>query len=527
MKTTWHTVWLVGAVALLGACEGADEAPPPMACAVDQPFPYADTAYVSNHVGPGNSDYIPCEGPERFQQTWHALQSHAAAQPNTFSPDGRTTYVTTTPGANGCTVHALDTRTGETRWCRSDFSFAVAAGVVEVDEDGRLYLTHRDTLHALDPTDGATVWSTTLPDSRAAPGLTYGMAFSSDGHIVTQVSDGTVVLVDRAGGEVLATLDVAGVTGFVAPGSGPLPLALVPDYVWQRFGVLLGSQDVGDIQESITAVFGSSGAFADNTVAVAGRRIFTVGGGPAPDIGSVVAIDIVGTAERPALELAWAGELAAGSASSVSLWRGGERVIVADGQGQVYAFDSAACAGEAGTDDDNLRCAPAWVHPGDGFVGGSISVDPAGNIYVITTGAGRTADVIALRDAGDRAELRWAMDYGPNEQFTTVLTVTDNLVYGMLTTFESFGSDPLYVGALPFPIPRRPVTNEAVALDPATGEKVWGVPAPNSSLTELLLGPDGALYLTMAGGAEAFVFDPDAPDPVAGLARFDPAPAAE
>ncbi len=26
------------------------------------------------------------------------------------------------------------------------------------------------------------------------------------------------------------------------------------------------------------------------------------------------------------------------------------------------------------------RCASAWVYPGDGFVGGSISVDPEGNI---------------------------------------------------------------------------------------------------------------------------------------------------
>ena len=63
---------------------------------------YPDTvAYVGVHGGPKNNDFIDCKLAPRFRQAWHGLKGTAIAQPNTFSPDGRHTYVTTSQPKEG------------------------------------------------------------------------------------------------------------------------------------------------------------------------------------------------------------------------------------------------------------------------------------------------------------------------------------------------------------------------------------------------------------------------------------------
>ena len=80
-------VCAVTALLPLAACDekAAEDPDRPILCAVDQPYPYADVTYASNHVGPRNSDYIPCPGPLEVEASWHVLQTHLIAQPNTFS----------------------------------------------------------------------------------------------------------------------------------------------------------------------------------------------------------------------------------------------------------------------------------------------------------------------------------------------------------------------------------------------------------------------------------------------------------
>ena len=130
-----------------------DSNTPDFRCEVAQPFPYPEgIPYVGVHAGPANNDWIDCTTASDFAEGWHALEGYAIAQPNTFSPDGSVTYVTTSqPNAGDCNVHALNVETGEVVWCRA-LDTNTLWSAVEVDEDGNLYTTTGQSIRALDST---------------------------------------------------------------------------------------------------------------------------------------------------------------------------------------------------------------------------------------------------------------------------------------------------------------------------------------------------------------------------------------
>ena len=78
-------------------------------CETEQAFPYPSTSpYVGVHGGPGNNDSVPCDTSAGYERSWHALEGFAIAQPNTFSPDGLTTYVTTSqPNPSDCNLQNI------------------------------------------------------------------------------------------------------------------------------------------------------------------------------------------------------------------------------------------------------------------------------------------------------------------------------------------------------------------------------------------------------------------------------------
>jgi len=128
--------------ALTAGCSGEEgEGTDAYPCTPDQPFPYpSGIPYVGIHAGPANSDIVGCASAGTFTRSWHALEGLGVVQPNTFSPDGLTTYVTTThPDTDGCRVHALDATTGALAWCLS-YPEDVARSAVEVDAEGNLYV---------------------------------------------------------------------------------------------------------------------------------------------------------------------------------------------------------------------------------------------------------------------------------------------------------------------------------------------------------------------------------------------------
>lgn len=484
-------------------------------CALANPAPYPPAnTYMSNHVARENDNYIPCAGPRALEFAWHVLQTHASAQPNTFSSDGAVTYLTTTPGDDGCNAFAVDTRDGAVLWKRCDLPFAVIASTIDVDERGDLYLTAADTVRALDPATGADRWVVTLPD-RSEVGTSYGLKFTADGHLVTQVSDGTVYLLSRTDGAIVASLDVAAETGFVPAAPTDVPLDQAPAYVLERLRKLVGDAYFDEALAGLGGVLGASGGFADNTVCTTARRqVLTVGGGPDDQTGAAVALDITGTAESPVLKFRWAMPLAAGSASSVVASRDGARAVLGDGNGHVHMIDVLACDANTDADADPLRCAPAWVfeHPG-GKLLGTVSLDADGTVYAFVNGAERVEEIYALGDGGDQPIVKWAADYGPIAQMTTVLTVSEDAIYGVLSQVEP----QLTIGALTLP---KAVTNEVVVIDKATGEVVFREPTPDSSLTELIVSPRGDVFLTALGIYEVLTLDPAARDPIGGLRKY-------
>ena len=128
---------LAPTLALLAAC-GSDPAEEgtfaSVPCTPERADPYPDgIPYVGIHAEPGNSDVISCTTATSFGEHWRALEGLGLTQPNTFSPDGQTTYATTTnPEPDGCRLHAVDVSTGEVLWCRS-YPPSVVQSDVEVD----------------------------------------------------------------------------------------------------------------------------------------------------------------------------------------------------------------------------------------------------------------------------------------------------------------------------------------------------------------------------------------------------------
>jgi outer membrane protein assembly factor BamB len=484
-------------------------------CDLANPSPYPPSGtYMTNHAGRENANAIPCAGPRAFDLAWHVLPSHASGQPNTFSPDGGVAYFTSTTGDDGCNVFAVDADDGAVLWKRCDLPFTVIASTVDVDENGDLYLTAGDAVHALRPADGRDRWRTPLPDTSDV-GFSYGLKFTADGHIVTQVADGTVYLLDRTTGTILTSLSVADVTGFVPAEATELPIYMAPDYILARLHTLVGDAYFNEAIDALSGLLGASGGFADNTVCTTARRqVLTVGGGPNIDTGAAVALDISGPVDAPSLQLRWALTLTAGTASSVVASSDGARAVLGDGNGHVHMIDVPACDNNTDGDADPLRCAPAWVfkHPG-GRLLGTVALDAEGVTYVFTSGPERVEEIYALNDQGDAYSIAWQKDYGPLAMMTSVLTVTDDAIYGVLSQVDPAAE----LDALTLP---ASITSEVVVIDKKSGEIVHRATTPESSLTELVLSPRGDLFLTTLGVYEILTLDESAPAPVGGLRKF-------
>ena len=485
-----------------------------VACRVDQPFPYPDgSPYTTNHVDAANSNFVPCDGPLEFSPDYHVLQGYGIIQPNTYSPDGTATYVTTLPDDDGCNVFAIEVATGETLWERCDLGTQVVAGSVEVDETGLLYLTSGEGVHALSPDDGASLWFSPIVDRSEVP-RAFGLKLTPDGWIVTQYSDGVVYLIDRSDGRVLVSLDVASELGFVAPSKTNVPVSLLPGYVQERMMRFYRFDSVEAMSDGMGAVVGSSGAFVDNTVAVSpAGQIFTVGGGPDPDTGAQVAIDV---GDGPTLQVAWVSLLPSGTGSSSALSKDGSRLAVGDGDSNVRLFHVADCNANTDADPDATICAPAWTYAfAGGPLRGAVSLDDRNRLYFWAMAPSRVEEAFCLEDAGDHPELVWAKDYGEDWMITSVLTVANDVIY------VDIGQVVPEMEAGQFTLPRSQ-QHYAATLDRDTGELLHQVPVRDDSMAELQIAPDGSLFLTCLPILTTLTLDPDAPEPLGGLQRFVP-----
>lgn len=129
-------------------CDDSARAPDAMRvpCVPEQSAPYpAASPALGIHLNAQNTDVVRCDTAIEFVQDWHVLEGIPIGQPNVFSPDGSTVYVTSiATEPDGCHLHALSAESGRQQWCRR-YDNSVPVGGVEVDADGFLYFSCRRT----------------------------------------------------------------------------------------------------------------------------------------------------------------------------------------------------------------------------------------------------------------------------------------------------------------------------------------------------------------------------------------------
>lgn len=309
------------------------------------------------HADGANSDYAPVEGARDVERAWTASFEGTINLGPTVDPQGQV-YVTNSGG--DCHLHALDARTGETRWCSTEVdTFAVASSPL-IDRDGRLFLADGEAMHAFSR-DGTLLWETPIE------GVPLSAQFTPNGRIVFVTHIGRVYVLYRENGR------------HVLP-----PVELVPGATWDR------SQGMRACAQ------GTSDCPSANTPAIdlrTGRLIFTFWTPGAPAAG-VRAMRITED-PRPALVPLWTNDaLPGGSASSPALSPDGSRVYVNDNAGNVHALDAAT--GEE-----------IWSFPIGFASGGSASLSPGG---LLVPAGGGASPLLALQDEGDHATLAWRND---------------------------------------------------------------------------------------------------------------------
>lgn len=488
-----------------------------------RPF-YGPAPYQGIHGGPGHTDLVACDLAPSFTAGWHALTGFGVAQPNTFSPDGRTTYVTTSaPPADesGCTLHALDTVTGSTRWCKP-VPGAIGASA-DVDVDGHLYVAAAGAVRSF-TAEGEERWTLPLAPNEAA----FGSHFTSDGYVATVTSAARLLLLERADGRIAAELDLAEAFG-LAPGPSAIDVelaTLLPDPVKDDFERVFG--DVGDL---LSQFGGVSQGYTDNTVAIGpDGSLYAVGWG-APDEDGDRSVVKIRVAEGPVLEPMWRVRLVKGSASSPSVSPDGRWLKITDGNsnlstlapkdagGSMRLVDIAACDENTDANTDPGRCEPASVVPlRSGPALGASPILDAGEHYqweVQLAGLTTPSSVPDLiRYDGEKPV--WELHLPGNASWTSVLTLTRDHVIGTVTwaspSDESLGGIVL------------PATAESalIVVRRDTGRVESYARVPDDSTSTVTVGPDGALYVTLLGLISGFALDTPI---VGGVVRFDPSDA--
>jgi hypothetical protein len=351
-----------------------------------------------------------------------------------------------------------------------------------------------------------------------------GVHFTPGGHVATVTNDGTVVLVARDDGRVLASLSIPMETGFVPPRALAavdlttlLPPAVVED-LRATFGASGGGGTIG-------AFLGAGGGFSDNTIGVSSRdEIFVIGGGPDDEHGALVQIRIAGTT----LALGWHLVTNAGSATSPSITPDGRFVSVGDGSnvaalldprtamGRMIVADVDACDANTDADPDPNVCAGAYeVALERGPIAGSPPLLPDGTLVFWEASPNAGVFGPELRDLAviGAGGVVWETVLEGGLDWTSVITVTDTHLLGTASAITPSTTNVLSV--------RLPATLDsfAIALDRETGREVWRAPIPDDSTATVTIGPRGDLFVGLFGLFSILAIEDR---PALGLVRFAP-----
>ncbi len=487
-------------------------------CAIEQPFPYGvGSPYVGLHANRENNNRVYCPAGDRYERAWNdrpVLQGYMVFQPISFAPDRTRLYVAVAR-STGCKLFAIDAGTGDVVWCKGKeggpeaLTIGVSAGTAEVDLDGNVYVTdglerpEHTAVYSWTP-EGKLRWRTPLGSIHGAVESAYlapaGLHFTPDGYVATVTPGGVVVLLSRETGEIVATFDIPGETGFVPPRPKEGPnLARLPRGLRAKLERVLGAMSPEELGVFMGASKGASGAFSDNTIGISkNNQVFVVGGGPTPDDGSLVALDVGHEGDGVKLTLRWYMVIRSGSATSPAISREGDRVVVGDGAGNIVYARIDRCNENTDADARPEVCAAAWTYPllGKPLLG-SAALDENGVVYCWNSSKDPAAtDLFALRDTEAGPEVVWETTFtdreGYNLQWTSAATVLDNQVVGTVTTIRravEVDGNPLMLN----------LSHEVVGVERATGRVAWRLPIPDDSINSPAVGPDGSLYVPLLG----------------------------
>lgn len=323
------------------------------AAVAQQPAPYGP-GWSAVHADAANSDYHPGEGPPALKLLWSRSVGGMINLGPTVDGAGRVYF---TSSGSGCRLHALDSSTGKTLWCSDAVDKLVVASSPLIDRDGNLFVADGRVMRSFD-SKGVIRWTTPII------GVPLSALFTGQGDVFFITNVGMIYILDRGSGR---------------PVLAPYPLVPNPSFDPAR-GAMACMRGLPDCPSANTPA-----------IDLATGRFFFTFWAPGTPCAGIRAMRLT-AGPNPELVAEWTNDsLPGGSASSPDISADGKRLYLTDNDGGLHALD--AQTGQI-----------LWSFPLGYAAGGSVSTSPEG---LIIPAGGAKAALMAVRDAGDRAELLW------------------------------------------------------------------------------------------------------------------------
>ncbi len=470
-------------------------------CQMPSVYPYPDTStYRGINANREGNHVVPCTAASTYALDYLALPrgasgGHMIMQPPTFSADGQKLYQTTLD-FDSCNLFEVTLATGTSR-CLNTYNIAIAVSSVEVDAGGNLYFTTgHDALRALSQVhsldaNGNPRWAVTLSHPFAV-----GLRFTPQGDIALITADGVVMLLSRHDGHPLSfPLDIPRALGLVPAPERPPGLWSGVRGLLQFRRALVNAIGAIPIHEGLEFLATWTNSYVNNTLAVTRNNQLI------STLSSADGVRIVGVNVNPStreLSLAWSAQLqGTHSNSSPAVTSDGRYVAVADSSQGLYLIDALACTRSPDT------CAPAWRYAMPGSLGGSPAIDDSPTIYAYIVPEDvmdpTVPDLFALgtvegADGKQAPQELWTLTFPGVTQWTSAVAVFRNYLVGGITSFQLDDSGTA-----------KPVQHQLVAVDYKSGSPgkppaiLWQLPADSDAVNDVVLGPDGAIYLPYMG----------------------------
>ena len=392
---------------------------------------------------------------------------------------------------------AYDIESGKERWRIKTDGPIPAGGVPIILPDGKggetIYQIGYEEAMAVAP-DGHVLWRSAtglkLPESEGSVGLMWGPSYNEKLDIITGVSGkGELVAFDRETGRLLtpAPLKVPGAPSPIHDVDMPPQLTR---QLTDGLSRALGYQLADDTIERVLRVVQGDGINIANYHSVdpeTGRLWLSA---TAPDdadgkldglseYGALYGIDIARdeTNGTLGLSIGCAASFNGGSASTPGLRADGKRIYIADGEGNLLAYDS--------------DCRKLWSADAGAQIVASPSVALDNDeVYVITA-----VSLLKFLDEDDSARLAWEADF--NMYDASFPLAQKNLLTAAIAANGIYAQAGL--GVTTRPAAERPgflpLRRGGARLDRETGKVLWYAENTGDSVAVTELAPNGALVI--------------------------------